>query len=391
MKLKIVKFSTRKKCLTILNTSYMRPTYAEINLSNLKSNLLQIRNIAKGKKILAVVKADAYGHGMSECVAALNSLGNQKPDYYGVSSIDEAMILRQICKIDTPILDFSMLNFSTVNYYVEYKVIPTVSVDDDIRILQSLGGKEIRVQANIDTGMGRIGVKHYNAVNFLKKITEIPGVTLDGVYTHYATADEEDKSFSNIQLDRFKNVLNELKTAGINYGVVHANNSSAILEISDSIFDMIRPGIILYGVSPSERTDGKMPLKQVMSLKSKVSGIKNILKGESVSYGRMYVAKQETNIAIVPIGYADGYDRELSNKIYGIINGKKYRQVGRITMDTVMFDIGFDDIKAGDDIVLLGEQGSQKVTVWDWTRIMKTIPYEVMCGISKRVKRIYKN
>lgn len=369
----------------------MRPTYAEINLSNLKSNLLQIRNIAKGKKILAVVKADAYGHGMSECVAALNSLGNQKPDYYGVSSIDEAMILRQICKIDTPILDFSMLNFSTVNYYVEYKVIPTVSVDDDIRILQSLGGKEIRVQANIDTGMGRIGVKHYNAVNFLKKITEIPGVTLDGVYTHYATADEEDKSFSNIQLDRFKNVLNELKTAGINYGVVHANNSSAILEISDSIFDMIRPGIILYGVSPSERTDGKMPLKQVMSLKSKVSGIKNILKGESVSYGRMYVAKQETNIAIVPIGYADGYDRELSNKIYGIINGKKYRQVGRITMDTVMFDIGFDDIKTGDDIVLLGEQGSQKVTVWDWTRIMKTIPYEVMCGISKRVKRIYKN
>lgn len=340
---------------------------------------------------MAVVKADAYGHGMAECVAALNSLGTDKPDYYGVSSIDEALILRKVCKIDTPILDFSILNFDVLNLYLEYDVFPTVSVGDDLQILKSLGGKPLSVHINIDTGMGRIGIKHYDAVDFIRKVTDIAGIRIDGIYTHYATADEADKTFSNLQLKRFNDVLSGLKEFQIDYGFVHANNSSALLEMPESHFDMIRPGITLFGVFPSERTIGMFPLEPVMSLKSHVAGLKNIKPGESVSYGRMFIAEKETNVAIVPIGYADGYSRQLSNKIDGLINGKRYRQVGRITMDTVMFDIGFDDVKPGDEIVLLGSSGSESVTVWDWTKILQAIPYEVICGISKRVKRVYIN
>lgn len=370
----------------------MRKTFAEINLSNLKYNFLNIRKKVKQTKVMAVVKADAYGHGMIECVKALSSLGEKKPDYYGVALTEEAVELRKSKLVKEPILTFSPFDPGEVKDYQKHGIRATVSSDKHIRELKKLKlTKPLRVHVKIDTGMGRLGFDHKTAIVSITKLAEIDNVEIDGIYSHFATSDELDKTYAGLQLARFQVVMLQLYEAGIDHGLAHMANSGAIIDMPEAYFDMVRPGIALYGYYPSQETTESVWLKPVMSLISHVSTVKMVGKGQSVSYGRKHYCDVDTNIATLPIGYADGINRNLTNNIEAIVKGKRYTQVGRVTMDRIMLDVCGGNVKPGDKAVLLGKVKGEEINAWHWSNKLNTIPYEITCGISKRVPRIYKD
>lgn len=370
----------------------MRPTYALINLTNLKKNFLNIRKKVLPAKVMAVVKADAYGHGVKETVFALNSLNNEKPDYYAVAFIDEAIELRSF-GIETPILIFEpVFDYDAESVY-RFNLIPTVFTKKHVDILKqykpSYFKGKLKVHVKIDTGMNRLGISFSDAVNFIIGLSKDENFIIDGIYTHFATSDERNKSFANLQLKRFKEIFDELKSKGISCGLVHAANSGAILDLPESYFDMVRPGVALYGNYPSLETSESIKLFPVMSVISHVASVKQIQKAESVSYGRKFIAKRSTKIISCPIGYADGFSRSFTNNFSAIINRKFYKQVGTVTMDRIMFDVKNDSVKIGDEVVLLGKKNNLQITAWDWSKKLNTIPYEITCNISKRVRRVY--
>jgi len=376
----------------------MRPTYAEISLNNLKSNYLNVRKKVNNVRIMAVVKADAYGHGVKKVVETYNSLGDKKPEYYAVAICDEALDLRRY-NVKQPILVFDPFEKSEVEAVFEYNIIPTVFEKAHLDIIlkagsefltKSPGSPKIRVHVKVDTGMNRIGVNSDVALPFIKKLSKNNNFVIDGIYTHFATSDEKDKSFANLQLKRFKDLLNELKKRNINYGLAHAANSGAILDMPESYLDMVRPGICLYGYYPSLETSESISLKPVMSLISRVASVKTINKNDTVGYGRTFTAKSRTKIISVPVGYADGYNRNLSNKSKAIINGKPYKMAGRVAMDRITFNVKSDDIKVNDKVILIGKENGTEFNAWDWSKLLDTIPYEITCNISKRVPRVYK-
>jgi len=364
----------------------MRPTKAKINLENLNTNFLNIRKKVKTSKVLAVVKANAYGHGVKEIVTSLNTL-EKKPEYFGVAISDEGVEVSKL-KVQQPILIFEPLSLFNIEEIVKYKLIPTVFDESHIELLEKTK-KKVRVHVKIDTGMGRLGVNYSEAVSFIEKASKLENIIVDGIYTHFATSDAIDKEFANKQLLRFKEIIKTLKEKKINYGLAHCANSGAILDMPDSYLDMVRPGISLYGYYPSLETSESIKLKPVMSIESKVASVKEFPEGESVSYSRLYFTDKKTKIISVPMGYADGYNRNFTNKTECIIKGKKYKQAGRVTMDRIMFDVGLDNIKVGDDVILLGSSGKLKIDAWDFSKIINTIPYEITCNISKRVPREY--
>ena len=375
----------------------MRPTYAVINLSNLKSNFLSIRRKVKKRKIMAVVKANAYGHGVEKVARALQSLGDKKPEYFAVALAEEAVKLREL-KIKQPILVFEPVTKLEADLVFKYNFFPTVFNNRHLQILlkskiknsKSYSGRRIKVHVKVDTGMNRLGINYKDAGQFIELLSKNKNFFIDGIYTHFATSDERNKTFAKLQLKRFNNLLTELGKKKINFGHVHAANSGAILDMPDSYFDMVRPGISLYGYYPSLETTESIKLKPVMSIYSYVASIKEIDKGDTVSYGRLFTAGGKTKIISVPIGYADGYNRNLTNKAVAIVNNKKYKQVGRVTMDRIMFDVGADNVKLNDKVILLGKEKGLEITAWDWSKILNTIPYEITCNISDRVPRIYK-
>lgn len=378
--------------------SNLRTSKAVINTKNLRKNYLNLRKKANNSKVMAVVKADAYGHGMPTVVSALNSLGNKKPEYYAVALAEEAVELRKL-KITQPILVFDTITNNTVKKYFDYNLIPNVFNNSHIRILEKYIrlnfrkdlNKKFFVHVEVDTGMNRLGIDYKEAYHFIKELSEHPKLFIDGIYTHFATSDEKDNSFANLQLKRFTQLVNRLKKNNISFGLAHAANSGAVINYPDSYFDMIRPGISLYGYYPSQNTTESVELFPVMSIESVVGTIKTINRGDAVSYSRRYISKKQTKIISLPIGYADGYSRNLSNKAKAIINGKMYNQIGTVTMDRIMFEIGNDDIKIGDKVILLGKQKDLQINAWDWSNILNTIPYEITCAISKRMPRVIKN
>ena len=375
----------------------MRPTHAVIRLSNLKYNFKNIREKVGPRKVMAVVKADAYGHGVNEIVKTLLSLGKNKPDYFAVAIAAEGVELRKL-KVKEPILIFEPFSKEEAFSAVKFNLIATVFNENHLKILEEAkrkskinSSKKIKVHVNVDTGMHRLGVNYNGAFEFISKLALNENFEIDGIYTHFATSDEKNKSYANLQLKRFNNLLKYLKTENINYGIVHAANSGAILDMPEAYFDMVRPGISLYGYYPSLETTESIPLKPVMTLYSQVASVKVIEKGETVSYGRKFKAKTSTKIVTVPIGYADGFNRNLTNKTEALIKGKRYKQVGRVTMDRIMFEIGNDNIKPGDKVILIGSDKNDQIYAWEWCKTLRTIPYEITCAISKRVPRLYKN
>lgn len=368
----------------------MRLTRTEIKTSNLKFNYLNIRKRVDNRSVMAVVKADAYGHGMIQTVSALEKLNNKKPSYYGVALLEEGIELRKSKVTKSPIVLFSPFNKEEVNDSLKFKLIPTITSEHEIKDLSKLGlTKKIKIQVNIDTGMGRVGLPFERAFDLIEGLSNNKNIIIDGVYTHFATSDAKDKSFAELQLKRFNNVIDRLKEANINTGIVHAANSGAILDMPNAYFDMVRVGISLYGFYPSTETSESVKLKPVMSLLSEVASVGVVKKGTSISYGRKYKTKKNTKIISVSIGYADGINRGLTNKMFCIIKNKKYPQVGTVTMDRIMFDIGDEKIKVGDKVILLGNSKSEEISASDWCNVLNTIPYEITCGISKRVPRKY--
>ncbi|MCX6163998.1 MAG: alanine racemase [Ignavibacteriae bacterium] len=381
----------------------MNPTRAEIDLNKLEYNFnrikkhLQKNNPSRKRiKICGVVKANAYGHGIQEISKKLISIG---ADYLGVANYDEAIKLR------TTIPDASILVFGTlihskfkpatyVKRLLKNDLIATVASLETARFLDYFSkrlGKKFKVHIKVDTGMKRIGFDVKGAFKNISQVFTYKNLDIEGIYTHFATA-ESDIPFAKQQLTKFKELLHLLKKAGMEFPIIHTANSGAVLDIKESYFDMVRPGLILYGYYPSDSNIKKIPLKPIMNLKSKVTYIKRVEPNTSISYGRDYYTDERSFIGSIPIGYGDGYWRALSNRAKVLINGKFYPIVGNITMDWLMVNLGErSNVRVGDDVLLMGSENDYNIGADKLARMTKTIPYEICCAVADRVQRIYIN
>ena len=366
-----------------------RPTVAEISIPALKHNLEGIRRkVGARVKIMAVVKAEAYGHGL---VGVARALEPKHADYFGVAIAEEGKALR-VAGIRKPIHVFALPSPAQAALTVQFKLEPTVCTLEEagwIDRAAQRARKTVPVHVKIETGMNRIGVKPENLGTFLGGLARLRRLRVRGVFTHFANSDEADKSFARTQLARFESAIETFQSMRVEYELEHCANSAAILDLPESYHDMVRPGIMMYGYYPSHTTTESIPLKPVLRLKTEVSLVKEIAAGESVSYGRIFVARDRTSIATLPLGYADGYFRLLTGKASVLIHGKRFPVVGRICMDQIMVDVGREDVRAGDEAVLIGPQEGVHIGAWDLADALGTIPYEITCAIAQRVPRIY--
>ena len=379
----------------------MNPTRAEIDLNKLKFNYDQIKthlqkeNPKKNIKICGVVKANAYGHGIQEISQKLISIG---ADYLGVANYDEAIKLRTLIP-DATILVFGTLIHSKlkpaayVKRLLNHNLIATVASLETARFLDyysSRISKKFKVHIKVDTGMKRIGFDVKRAFKNISQVFEYKNLDIEGIYTHFATAEYGDKTFAKLQLHKFQELLYELKKAGMEFPIVHAANSGAILDLKESYFDMVRPGLILYGYYPSDEIKNKIPLKPIMNLKSKVTYIKRVDANTSISYGRKFFTDKKSFIGSIPVGYGDGYWRALSNKGKVAINGNYYPIAGAITMDWLMINLGVkSNVRVGDDVLLIGSENGTYLGADKIAGLVKTIPYEICCAVADRVQRVY--
>jgi len=368
---------------------FLRPTWAEINLAAFRHNFRQIeRKLRKGVSILSVVKADGYGHGMEEIARASLSCGAK---ILGVANIEEGIFLRKR-GIRAPILVLgSVYPLANFTYILRYDLSPTISslvASEELSKIARRARKKVKVHIKVDTGMGRIGISAENAADLVRRVLQLPGIIVEGIYTHLAAADS-DYEFTVQQIRKFQSVIDELERDNIRIKYKHAANSTAVLSYPDAHFNLARPGISLYGLAPFEGAEKEIDLKPVMQLKTKIVFIKRVKKGTSISYGRTWKAEKDSVIATLPIGYADGYNRLLSNRAEVLICGKRVPIVGRVCMDMCMADAtSLPDVKVGEEVVLIGSQGKERITADEIAKIIGTISYEVVCGISKRVPRI---
>ena len=365
-------------------------TWAEIDLGALVHNFKEIRKkVGPDVGVMAIVKAQGYGHGMVQVSRPLEKEG---VNYFGVTSPSEAFSLRKE-GIKSSILILGPTMLGEIEKIIKKDITQTICTKEMALVLQGECKKlkkRFKVHIEVDTGMGRTGVPHQRALKLIKEIIKIPELVVEGIFTHFSTADEKDKRFSKEQIKRFKGVLEKLEGEEIDIPLRHAANSAGILNFSESYFNMVRPGLAFYGIYPSEYVSSSLDLHPVMSLKSKVIYLKRVKKGATISYGKTYVTNKNTTIAILPIGYEDGYNRLLSNKGEVIIRGKRVRIAGRVCMDQTILDVGeVPDAKVGDEVVLIGEQEGKRVSVEEIAKKVDTVPHEVVCRIAERVPRIY--
>lgn len=364
----------------------MRATFAKILIDNLYSNYKQIKAIVDDAKIIAVVKSNAYGHGIIEVARSLQEFG---VDYLAVAFANEGIELRE-AGINVPILVLVPENDTSieasVNYNLDYAV-ESYELAYKLSEYSKLSGKKAKVHFYVDTGMGRDGIAHEQAKEIIKKCLALPNLDFVGLMSHFASS-ESDQKYTNHQLAIFKNLVEELKDQGIEFEMMHIANSGALINCPESFFSAVRPGIALYGyLRNGNGFDTRF--KPVMELYSKVISIRKIKDGESVGYGRNFIASTNTTIATVPIGYGDGLKRILSDSLFCLIRGKKYKVVGGICMDEIMVDVGTDEVKIGDEVVLIGGQGNEYISGLELAEKSKTIIYEILTSISTRVPRIF--
>jgi alanine racemase len=367
------------------------PTIAIVDLGAIAFNLRGIRKrVGPGVKIMAIVKANAYGHGYAE---VSRFIARGFADYLGVAIAEEGVQIRNL-GIDAPIQVFLLPTKEQCRLMCEYGLEPTICSDREVGWLNAFGVARrttIAAHLKIDTGMNRIGVKPAQLEAFLKRLARARRIEIKGVFTHFATAEQRDKSFTLRQLDEFYRSLEILSRHGIQPQLVHCANSAAILDLPTTYFSMVRPGLMMYGYYPSRTTSESIPLKPALTLKTRVGLVKRIKAGEGVSYGRRYIASRNTSIATLPIGYGDGYFRLLTGKACVLMQGRRFPEVGAICMDQMMVDVGNAHIRAGEEAVLIGSQRRERIGAWEIADRLGTIPYEIFCAISSRVPRIYKN
>lgn len=378
-----------------LTANKLRDAWVEINLGNLEYNINSIKekikeNLPKDAdlpKLLATIKADGYGHGSVMCAPTLAACGVEA---FGVASVDEGLELRQN-KITSPILVLGAVPIWAFESAAKNDITVSIFNEEHLeaaKILYDRTKIKIKAHIKIDTGMNRIGISHRRAADFIKKVQNADYIDLKGVFTHFA--DVENPKTLNFQRENFQRVINSIDRKNL---IIHCQNSLGAFIDPGLKCDMIRLGIILYGLTPL--TYGKTPcvelpkLKPVMGLKGRITNIHTVKEGEGISYGYTFVAQKDIRVATIPIGYADGVSRNLSNRIFASLKGKMIKQVGRITMDQMMFDISDVNAEPGDIITLLGHDEKDYYSVDEWAKILNTINYELTCRLKVRLPRIY--
>jgi len=361
-------------------------TYAEISLEAIKHNIGEIRKLLSDRtQFMAVVKANAYGHGSPAISRAAIEAG---ADYLAVANLKEALELRD-AGLTHPILILTESPTSVMDEILQYQLTQTVYSYSEAKALsdEALKRKKIaRVHVKVDTGMGRVGVVPSEAPALISKISSLPNLVIEGLFTHFAKAEELEDTYTQEQFARFKALLPRFE----NIPLKHAANSAGTLFHPETHLDMVRLGLLMYGLFPPHSGRRLLNLKPALSFKSRVVYLKRVPAGTPLSYGGIYSTQKETTVVTLPVGYADGFSRRLSNRGKVLINGKRYPVVGRVTMDMILVEVGDDMVQMGDEAVLIGSQGIESITADEMAALDDTISYEVICGIGKRVPRIYK-
>lgn len=366
--------------------------WAEIDLSALERNFKFIkRQISPGVKILGVVKSDAYGHGLLPISRRLLKLG---VDYLGVGNVEEAILLREDLNSKIPILILGNILPQQAGSIAKYdltQALCNMEIANCLNREAKRRKKTIKIHLKVDTGMGRVGIWHEDALKFIRNLKKLNFLKLEGVFTHLSCADT-DRSFTDLQIRLFRKLLKKLKDEKFQIKFQHAANSAGLIGFKNSHFNLVRPGLLIYGACPKDKFIKRFDLKPVLNLKAKVIFVKRVPPGRSISYGRSYTTTENTKIATLPFGYAHGYPRSLSNKAKVLIKGKRFPIVGRVCMDQTMVDIGREmPVRIGEEAVLIGRQGKELIRVEELARLAETIPYELLCSIGSGVNRFYKS
>lgn len=373
-----------------------RDAWVEINLSHLEENVLKIKDFLSEKcqkmpEIFAVIKADSYGHGSLMTEPILSACG---VSYYGVASIDEGIELRNN-KVTKPILVLGASPLWAFENAIKYDIAVSIFNEEHLLVASQLYdrlNKKLKVHIKLDTGMNRIGIQYQKAQEFVKKVLNAHYLDVKGIFTHFA--DVENEKLFNRQIQEFQDIIDPIKDKLNSIGAkIHCLNSPAIFVYPNYSYDMVRMGIIMWGLTPFSdeflsKFDKQPEIKPVMGLKARITNIHTLKKGDGISYGHTFIANEDLKVATIPIGYADGVDRKLSGQIVAYLNGKQIKQIGRITMDQIMFDVTNVECNYGDVITLLGDDN--KIDNIDtWAKKLGTINYELTCRLKMRLPRIY--
>jgi len=368
----------------------VRPTKAIVNLAAIAHNIRELKRHAGGNVLfMAVIKADAYGHGIVPVAKMAVASG---ADWLGVALLEEAVKLRR-AGITSPILIFGIVppegGVAAVKYNISVAVCRLANVLELNKAAEEVGQKA-SVQIKVDTGMGRIGLQPENVLSFVESLATLKHIRIEGLFSHFSSADDKDKTYAYRQLERFKRVIASLDARGINIPIKHFAGSAATLDLPASYFDMVRPGISLYGIYPSNHVSKAIDLQPAMALKTQIIFIKDLSKGSPISYGNTYVTSKSSRIATLPIGYADGYPRLLSNQGEVLVCGRRVPVVGRVCMDMTMIDVSdAPGVEVGTEVILFGRQNGDEIFVDEIAYKAGTIAYEILCGITNRVPKVY--
>ena len=364
--------------------------YAKIDIDNIRYNIMKMKSLVKpDMKILTVIKADAYGHGSVEIAKRISDLS----DYYGVATIDEAIELRN-AGVEKPILIIGYTADDDYDKLLAYNITQAVYDVGECEKLSQLAiskGTKAKVHIKVDTGMSRIGFMADSiGIEEALKLKDMEGLDIEGIFTHYAKADETDKTAARTQRERFRSFIAGLERGGISFKLKHIDNSAGTMEMDDDEFDMVRLGIVTYGLYPSDEVDKSIEIRPAMSLIAHVAHVKELPAGKGIGYGWSYITTKNTRVATVTVGYADGYPRAQSNIGRVIIHGKYAPILGRVCMDQIMIDVtDIPDVKIKDEVVLIGNDGDAHISVEEVAEPAASFNYELVCNIGRRVPRVY--
>lgn len=365
----------------------LRATWAEIDLGILRRNFQLIHGCVKPASVMLVVKANAYGHGLVEVTRALYDLA----DCVGVAVLEEGILLRKE-GIESPIIVLGGVWGDQIPHFIENDLILSASsIDRLIQIDEAAGaaGRRAKVHLKIDTGMERVGIHYFSAHKLQEAVLKCVNIDVLGIYSHFANADEEDLTHAKLQLERFQEVLSFYEKRSLPRPTAHIANSAALLRMPESHLDMVRPGLLLYGINPVPKVPVNIDVLPAMAWKSRVVYFKVVPENHPVSYGSTWSSDHPVRMVTIPVGYGDGYFRSMSNRAQVIINSRKYPQVGTICMDQMMVNIEWDSAYNGDEVILLGSSRDERITVEDMAAWANTVPYEVLTSINARVPRVY--
>ena len=370
-------------------TGERRPTYLEVDLERLAANYRAIAGSVAPARVMPILKANAYGHGLVEVARTLEAIG---APYVGVAYLEEGLRLREH-GVRMPVLVMGGIVGSQIPRFLENDLTLTASSVDKLRAVDEHAaalGRPATVHLKIDTGMERIGVHWYSAEKLLEESLKCRHVRIEGIFTHFANADGRDLAHARLQLERFQEVLRFYEGRSLPTPLRHAANSGAILQLSESHFDLVRPGILFYGASPSPEVPVTIPVKQALRWVTSVVYFKVVKPGNPVSYGSSWTPTELTRVVTLPAGYGDGYMRSMSGNAQVILHGRRYPVVGRICMDQMMVSIGWDAAHNGDEAILLGGSGDATIKIEELAEWAGTIPHEVLTNINTRVPRVYR-